>query len=84
MLARLLPVPHKIICNLMQRVTELEAQQSITGAAESKLQIALAELDELKATRERQMDIMRDYISKRDSYPFHILYCTNHPINICL
>ena len=55
----------------MQRVVELEAQQSMNTNAEveSKLRSALEELDELKANRERQMDIMRDYMSKRDSYP---------------
>jgi nucleoprotein TPR len=53
-----------------QRVVELEAQQSATAASdvESKLRLALQELDELKVARERQMDIMRDYMSKRDSY----------------
>lgn len=50
---------------------ELEAAQTANNTAdvESKLKLALEELDDLKAARERQMDIMRDYMSKRDSYP---------------
>jgi D-alanyl-D-alanine carboxypeptidase len=58
----------------LQRVMELEAQQSINSAAEMKLQTALKELDDLKAARERQMEVMRDYMSKRDSYSGNLYY----------
>lgn len=53
-----------------QRVLDLEAQQSTNNIAETNLQKALAELEELKAARERQMEVMRDLMAKRDLYLF--------------
>lgn len=69
---------YTIILIRKQRAQELEMMQQSASVAEEKLQRALAELEELKASRERQLEVMRDYLSKRDSYLDNFLLYIYH------